>query len=640
MILKSNFSNRVLLLLVLILGGILRFYNFFQIPFTHDEFSALFRTGYPSFHELIEKGVLVDFHPAGIQVFLHYYGSLFGFSEWVLKLPFIIMGIGSIYICYLIGKEWFNEKTGLLSAAFISCTQFFVFYSQIARPYSAGLFFGLLAILFWRRLLFSGNRMNIKHFFAWILSASICAYIHYYLLLSLFILGILSLLFSPKERRALFLLSGILIFILYLPHLEIFLHQSAKGGVGTWLGPPDMDFIGEFIFYLFQYSPIFLGFVMLMVFLGFILKPRLGKFWIIAISFFFLSFLAGFFYSIFVNPILQYSGLIFCSPFLLLSIFYWASATKWLFRISFWGILILGSYSLIEERKHYQIFYQSPYEYLVKDLKQSLEEKSENTLTILNDRVDILEYYLDKYEVDNPFVHILEHKSAQDFKTIIANSKAEKLYLGAFASSPAELIPIAQQFFPSLELRKSYYQGEYFVFSKDKEDEASPLRNLQEDLNFKGKNKYWKSLSEIIIQKDSLGEFLKIGDGKSQQIAFEILDPKALVEWSNIFIDMKFTLESEGDLDAIFCVLSLEQNRKISRWYSRPISEFMEENSTFQINGIHSLAINQKTLKNEGLKIRGFIYNPEKMEYKLRSASFAIRAGNPKLYSLYTPIGN
>ena len=58
--------------LILLLGGILRFWNFVQIPLSHDEFSVLFRLGFQSWEELIRKGVLVDTHPAGIQVFLHF----------------------------------------------------------------------------------------------------------------------------------------------------------------------------------------------------------------------------------------------------------------------------------------------------------------------------------------------------------------------------------------------------------------------------------------------------------------------------------------------------------------------------------------------------------------------------------------
>ncbi len=49
--------NELTLILILIVRALLRFYNYNDIPFTHDEFSALFRLNFNGFNELIEKGV-------------------------------------------------------------------------------------------------------------------------------------------------------------------------------------------------------------------------------------------------------------------------------------------------------------------------------------------------------------------------------------------------------------------------------------------------------------------------------------------------------------------------------------------------------------------------------------------------------
>ena len=113
---------------LLILASILRMYRLFDLEYTFDELSALSRTEYSSLSEVIEKGVMkLDTHPALVQVFLYYYTLLFGKVEWLVKLPFILAGISSIYIAYNIGKKWFNETTGLLTATVLTCTQFFIF---------------------------------------------------------------------------------------------------------------------------------------------------------------------------------------------------------------------------------------------------------------------------------------------------------------------------------------------------------------------------------------------------------------------------------------------------------------------------------------------------------------------------------
>lgn len=121
------------IIIVLTVGTVLRFYGFPHIPFTYDELSAWGRTDFTSFRELIDHGVRGDGHPALIQVFLFYWRKLFGDSEASFKFPFLLMGIASIYLSYLLGKKWFSETTGLLSAAFVSVLQYTVMYSQIAR---------------------------------------------------------------------------------------------------------------------------------------------------------------------------------------------------------------------------------------------------------------------------------------------------------------------------------------------------------------------------------------------------------------------------------------------------------------------------------------------------------------------------
>jgi len=93
---KNNADN-ILLICILIIAFILRAYRLSSIPFMHDEFSALLRTQYNSFNELIEKGVMIDGHPPLIQVFLFYWVKIFGFSEAWLKLPFIVSGVVAVY---------------------------------------------------------------------------------------------------------------------------------------------------------------------------------------------------------------------------------------------------------------------------------------------------------------------------------------------------------------------------------------------------------------------------------------------------------------------------------------------------------------------------------------------------------------
>lgn len=70
--LKNNYT---LLFFIFIVAFTLRFYNFTAIPFTHDELSALFRTQFDNFQDLINDGIKFDGHPSGVQLFFIFLGK-------------------------------------------------------------------------------------------------------------------------------------------------------------------------------------------------------------------------------------------------------------------------------------------------------------------------------------------------------------------------------------------------------------------------------------------------------------------------------------------------------------------------------------------------------------------------------------
>jgi len=213
----------------------------------HDELSALSRLQFDNFTDLIREGVMLgDTHPAGVQVFLYYWTAFVGTSEILVKLPFIISGI-SIWISYLIGKLWFDGTTGLLTAVYISSLQFFVMYSQIARPYVSGLLITLLMVYLWS-LYFFKKRKSI-YLILYVLFGAMAAYNHHFSLLFAAIVGVSGLFLVKKKDLIPYTISGFAIFVLYIPHLHIFfsqLGQEGIGGAGGWLAKPEPIFFFNF----------------------------------------------------------------------------------------------------------------------------------------------------------------------------------------------------------------------------------------------------------------------------------------------------------------------------------------------------------------------------------------------------------
>mgnify|MGYP000034547373 CR=1 FL=1 len=192
-------KNKHILILILLVAVSLRVYNLFNIPFTHDEFSALFRLYFDNVYDVIMYGARIDGHPAGIHVFLYYWTSWFGTEEWVVKLPFILFGIASVWLIYKISCFWKNETVGLVIASFLAVSQFTVMYSQIARPYISGLFFSLIMVFFWSKLMLKPERKFNLNISGFILGASLCTYNHHFSMLFAVILGVVGVFYINKK---------------------------------------------------------------------------------------------------------------------------------------------------------------------------------------------------------------------------------------------------------------------------------------------------------------------------------------------------------------------------------------------------------------------------------------------------------
>src|ERR1041385_148018 len=135
--------SRTILLLILILGGCLRFHYLSETSFSNDELSALTRARYDSFHDLVDKGIKTDGHPALVETMIWVIVHTTNDNVFSIRFLFAVAGIISILFIFLLAGRWFGSATALLSAAALATLQFPLLYSQLARPYSIGLMFVL-----------------------------------------------------------------------------------------------------------------------------------------------------------------------------------------------------------------------------------------------------------------------------------------------------------------------------------------------------------------------------------------------------------------------------------------------------------------------------------------------------------------
>jgi uncharacterized membrane protein len=152
----SGFSNMkaqredVAFIVVLIVYAIIRFFEFTSWSLTNDELSALVRLNYNSISELITLGIRDnDMHPMGVQLFLWCWTGVFGMDEWIVRLPFVLFGIGALVFIYRAATVLFGKPSALLTVSLFAFLQFPAMYAELARPYSPGLFFSMLMLYGW-----------------------------------------------------------------------------------------------------------------------------------------------------------------------------------------------------------------------------------------------------------------------------------------------------------------------------------------------------------------------------------------------------------------------------------------------------------------------------------------------------------
>ena len=373
----SKRMDYILLGIIMLVAAVLRLWKLGQVPFMHDEFSALLRTRFDNFNDFIQQGIMPDSHPIGVEAFLWLWVRIFGWSEFWVKLPFVLMGIGSVYLIYIIGRQWFNRKVGLFAAAFFAVSQFTIFYSQLARPYSAGLFFVLLMAYFWHKVVFGTKKPSIGVYIGFALSAWACSLIQYFSIAQAGLIFLTGLFFLPKERRKSYWLSGIGAVLLFAPTLPIFWQQLfVSGSIGGWLAAPKATFLTDFLQYTMNYSMLFMFAVGVIILLPLILgkrtKQRQPLRWA-GLAWFAIVFAVAFIYSMLREPIIQYSTLIFSYPFVIIvafSMFGTRTLSPWQTALVVAVILFIGTTSLINERRHYDLMYHQGFDQIAAEMQQ------------------------------------------------------------------------------------------------------------------------------------------------------------------------------------------------------------------------------------------------------------------------------
>lgn len=624
-----------------------RFYDFLEIPMTYDEFSALFRTRYNSFIELIEKGVKIDAHPAGIQVFEYFWVKLFGENIPMLKLPFLLSGIAFVYYSWKLATAWCGIQVANLFAAFLSVSEFYVMYSQIARPYISGAFFIMAMAYYWSKMIIH-QEINIKYSLGYVVFGVLSLYNHYFSLLQAGLIGLTGLFLFNRKQLIRYSVLNILIIVLFLPHLSIFFHQLGHKGLG-WLGKPGNKFLIDFFNYIFHYSWIYVILLIFIIIGGLFFKTRYRdklktKLVLFGVGWFVISFSFGFFYSVLYQPIIQFSTLIFSFPFLILAIFSGFKRENFLIHVIQVSLLLLiGFYTLAHERKYYYLFYNESHLEILRDAVNSNKKYGEQNISVLlKNHPPIVDFYRNRIPDIDSLNAIFTYQTNKK-ELIKLLRKHEKPYFAYGLAKDLEYTysKIIRDYYPYKIFQKNYYAGAFKIFSKLPSDSSRSIN----DTIFYSTNNFKKSLKGWNL-KDSLRVFhdtLEVIEGFLMDSLIEYgpaisIPVHHAINTMNTIVTAKLTVTpiTKTSINPIL-IVSIRDTAKndLLIWKGINATGSITDNKTFTI--YNSFRIGEIG-RHENNIIECYVWNREKESFIINEITFSSWSGNPYTYAIFQPI--
>lgn len=171
---KSFLSDKFWLLIILALGFWIRLVGLGQSLWLDEAIEWWAVTSF-SLKQLLFGYMGGDFNPPGHHLLLWFWVRIFGDSEFSLRFPSVLFGIGIVYLTYkisklilgkedeLIGVSGLSLRASHISAIFAAFSGLLIYYSQEARMYSMAAFFTACAFYFLIKNESLKNKLGISY---------------------------------------------------------------------------------------------------------------------------------------------------------------------------------------------------------------------------------------------------------------------------------------------------------------------------------------------------------------------------------------------------------------------------------------------------------------------------------------------
>jgi uncharacterized membrane protein len=232
--------EKLIILSIIILASALLFFQLEKKSLWGDELATV---------EISQRGNAIDIissiaedkgepHPPLQYILMHYSISLFGNSDFSVRLPFVIFGIFSLIIFYKIIRNLFDFKIAALSTFLLGFSPFFIMYSRMARYYSLILLLSLISYYLFFCLMKAENHNKKLYWAAYIINSALMLYT-YIPSIAVFIGQFSFVIYNflkkneSKEFLSKFLIAQIISAIIFTPWILVIQNRIGSSAVGS-----------------------------------------------------------------------------------------------------------------------------------------------------------------------------------------------------------------------------------------------------------------------------------------------------------------------------------------------------------------------------------------------------------------------
>ena len=261
-------KNKILLIIIIVLAFLLRFWKLDTYPAFNADEAAL---GYNAYSLILtgkdEHGnswpihfqSFNDFKPGGYVYIILPFVKVFGLNEWSVRSPNAILGVGTVYVLYLLTFILFKDKRlSLISALSLAISPWHIHFSRGGWEVNTAAFFMLFGVYLFIKFIKNKQSLplrgnNWKNLLFSFISFGISLYTYHSARLIVPLLGLGLLVIYWKELDIFKNLKKYLIyFLLFLLFLSPLIYDFTKGsvssrvaGVGLFADPGPISRIEE-----------------------------------------------------------------------------------------------------------------------------------------------------------------------------------------------------------------------------------------------------------------------------------------------------------------------------------------------------------------------------------------------------------